>query len=173
MDDQAYVLDDGYDIKRKEENKESFNDLLKQARNLTKLAPSSNQIALLEAHISLALQQERENVINTWNVLCKSRARIQKLEQFILSTFPESSSNWLENRGVHLDIAGDAIAVGNCALVPSYTIYYNGKHNGTCYFYFPIKLPCYSKKIYFLHLQSRSLINHSPKIKCRERSYRT
>ena len=71
MDNQAYVLDDGYVIKRKKENKESFNNLLKQATKLTKLAPSSNQIALLEAHISLALLQERENVINKWNVLCK------------------------------------------------------------------------------------------------------
>ena len=58
-------------------------------------------------------------------VQIKSQDSKVEMIHIVLSTFPESSSNWLENSGVHLDIAGDDIALGNCALVPSYTIHYN------------------------------------------------
>ena len=123
---------------------------------------------MVEGHLAAIHEQERLNLIDTWNTLCYDEQRIQKIERWILSTFPGSSTNWLGQRGTHIDIAGDALSISSCFPLTSYSIALDRTHNGTCYFHFPVYLP-YAKNPYFLDLPSQSLLHTSEVIQCKDR----
>ena len=124
--------------------------------------------SLVEAHLASLYQTERLNLIDTWNTICRDEMKIQKLERWVLSTFPESSTNLLGRRGTHISIAGDGISTGECFPITSYTVAWDRKDNGTCFFHFPVYIP-YSKNLYFLNIATRSILHTSNKIDCKDR----
>ena len=61
---------------------------------MRKYIPNNEHWFLVEAHLAALYRTERLNLIDTWNTLCRDEMKIQKIERFILSTFPDSSTNW-------------------------------------------------------------------------------
>eukprot|EP00111_Clytia_hemisphaerica_P012397 TCONS_00036391-protein len=164
----AFVLDNGYLFKAKHFLKGHFELIKASARRLSMRKPEWFAASLLEAQLAAVDQQQRLNLIHAWNAICQDEMRIQKLERWVLSTFPGSSNNFLGTIGQHFDLVGDGLSIGNCFPVTSYSIYWDRQWNGTCYSHFPVRIP-YSTKLLFLDVPSRSLLHTSQKINCDDR----
>ena len=73
------TLDNGFVLKILDDAPSNFETLLQSARNLSRAAPADLHAALLESHITIALQQERLDLITTWDNLCMVEARLENL----------------------------------------------------------------------------------------------
>ena len=140
--------------------------------NLTRAAPADVNAAFLDGHISHALQQERLDLITTWESLCMIEAHLEKLEYWAVCTFPDSSSNWLSGKGMHVDLAGDVLTVSTCTPIYKYRIFTTLMFNNLCYFYFQVSLP-HDNKTYFLHFPIRTLSLQSRRIPCHAQHTKT
>ena len=164
----SYLLDNGYLIQKKAPSKTTVDTILEYTKTMRRYIPNNEHWSLVEAHLAALYQTERLNLIDTWNTICKMEQRFQKIERFILSTFPDSSTNFFYKKGHHLQASGDGLIIGECFPLRSYSIAWDRMHNGTCYTHFPVYIP-YAKQLYFLNLPSRSLLHTSNKIDCSER----
>ena len=169
----SMTLDNGFVLKVLDDASSNFEELLQSARNLSRAAPADLHAALLDSHITIALQQERLDLITTWDNLCMVEARLEKLEHWAVSTFPDSSGgNWLAGAGMHVDLAGDGLTIGTCTPIYKYRIFTIRMLNNLCYFDFPVSLP-HNKKTYFLHIPTRTIRLQSRRIPCQARPTKT
>ena len=163
-------LDNGIVLEVLGDTKSTFSKLLNSAKNLSRVAPADAHAALLEAHIALAMEQERLNLISVWQTICILESKVSNIEKWALSNFPESTSNWLEGYGTHIELAGEGISISSCTPITSYRIVTNRTINSICYYDFPVYV---EETLFFLHIPTRTLRKNSRKIKCSERPTKT
>ena len=73
------------------------------------------QSGLLEAHLTLILENQRSNMISLWDQFCTTRNRLIQIQHWMIRYFPDSSAIWVtDSPGYHVEISGDAILLSKC-----------------------------------------------------------
>ena len=124
------------------------------------------QSGLLEAHLTLILENQRSDMISLWDQFCTTRNRLTQIQHWMIRYFPDSSAMWVtDSPGYHVEISGDAILLSKCHIITSYKVFWNRSISYKCFREIPVQL-LPSKTVKFLQFNQRKLISQGTRIFC-------
>jgi len=148
---------------------EEFEKLAKQYAEKSK---EDHQL-LLEAHLAATVDLTFNHFRALWHSICKINKQAKQFRAWAIKSFPQSAQSLRSDEpGVIVKSIGDALILYKCREVSTYTIKWNRKHAGKCWFHFPVYLPN-SNVTKFLRVEDRRLLSSTKKIACTERPRHT
>ena len=150
-----------------------YKKLKRNLEGYAKMVGTDVMAPILEAHLAAAMVQQNHDMIRDWERICFIQDELQKIQKWMIHTFPTSSARWVHQKsGVVVHPAGDAMHISRCMEIEDYTILFNRTVNETCYRDFPV-INEETKSTKFLRIIDRQLIAISPKVNCSERTQHT
>ena len=90
------------------------------------------ETGLLEVHLTLILENQRQNMISLWEQFCNDDNRLLKIERWLVYHFPDSSANWIIESPCHnVQIIRDGLLLSKCHTVTNYTVFWNRSISNT------------------------------------------
>ena len=163
-------LDNGFLCELRPHHKSNYDKFVQLATKFLKDAAPSTTTDLLEAHIAVALEAQRNTMIRAWEQLCHQQKEIDRFRRWIITTFPESSAQWVAVKyGHHVEVLGDGLLLSKCRAHYAYRIFWDRKSGNKCYSSFPVVIPQNSTRLLFLDLAKRQITPLSSSLPCHKR----
>ena len=161
-----FQLDNGFLVVRCKPTPSAFSLFLALATKFLSNARPTLQSGLLEAHLTLTLENQRSKMISLWDQFCMTRNRLIQIQHWMIRYFPESSAMWVtDSPGYHVEISRDAILLSKCHIITSYKVFWNRSISYKCFREIPVQL-LPSKTVKFLQFNQRKLISQGTPISC-------
>ena len=143
-------LDHGYLYQQHHSKSSNYAQFLAASTKYLRQAKPSLTTDLVEAHITVALEIQRANTIQSWERICKQEGEIGQIKRWMISRLPDSSAEWVHlQRGHAIEIAEDGLIISKCTPVYIYQINWNRTFHGICYRNFPVQIYLNTSTFFF------------------------
>ena len=114
-DGKLIQLDNGFLCSLRPNPASPYATFRKTAANYLKLAKPTLETSLLESHITVALEIQRDSMIQAWEQLCNQQHQVDLMKHWLLRHFPETSAQWIyPDYGYRVDVEGDGLILAKC-----------------------------------------------------------
>ena len=166
-------LDNGIVIEHLHAKINAYKQFKQTLKKYAKLVGSDVMAPILEGHLTSVIIEQKTAMIREWERTCFVQKELQKIQRWMINTFPTSSARWIHQQaGVVVHPAGDALHVSKCMQIENYKIHFDRKLNLTCYRDFPIDTSI-TNTTRFLRIVDRQIVSTSSKIDCTKRPQHT
>ena len=145
-------LGNGFLIIKQRTTSNVFQSFLQNATHYLSKARPPLQTGILEAHITLILENQRHNMTSLWEQFCYEENRLLQITKWMIRHFQHSSANWaVQSPGHKVEIIGDSILLSKCFSITNYIVYWN-RSISTCFRELQVKIftnkNCYVSSVF-------------------------